>query len=85
MALMQSTFVIISVAVALIVAIAVLTNLAPTANQFACPAPAAGDNDLTTKLKNGCKIFQDMGGILLVIVPIIAAAVVILLYTRGAF
>ena len=82
---MQSTFVVISIAVAIIVAIAVLTNLVPVTSQFACPTPDASDNDLATKLKNGCKTFQDMGGILLVIVPIIAAAVVILLYTRGAF
>jgi len=85
MALMQSTFVVISVAVAIIVAIAVLTNLAPVTNQFSCPASDPSDNDLATKLKTGCRTFQDMGGILLVIVPIIAAAVVILLYTRGAF
>ena len=82
---MQSTFVVISIAIAVIVAIAVLTNLATTTNQFSCPAIDSNDNDLAKKLKDGCKIFQDMGGILLVIVPIIAVAVVILLYTRGAF
>ena len=85
MALMQSAFVVISVAIAVIVAIAVLTNLAPVTNQFSCPDTVASDNDLARKLKDGCRTFQDMGGILLVIVPIIAVAVVILLYTRGAF
>lgn len=85
MALMNSVMTVVVVSIAIVVAVAVLSQLYPTVNQFSCPSGGTGETDLQAKLRTACSTFTSMGGILLVVVPIIAIALVILLYFRGGF
>lgn len=81
---MQSVMTVVIVSVAIIVAVTILAQLYNImGSNFACPAQGTNENSIQQALRQGCDIFSKFGGILIIILPILAAATILFAYVRN--
>lgn len=81
---MQSVMTVVLVSVSIIVAVTVLAQLySIMGTGFSCPAQGTNESTIQSAIRQGCEIFSKFGGILIIILPILAAATILFAYFRS--
>lgn len=84
----QGIVLLIGVVLAVIIATAVLAQVYTIGGQsgFSCPTAGTGETQLQSNIRKGCETFNNFGGLVIVLLPIIVGAgVVFALFRMGWF